>query len=224
MKNKKPILIAVTVIILMLLVFAVWKLTNKGSVQNTQPSQGQQSQTTQKPNEQDTVSSVSGNVFDLIKLGKTLKCTYSMDSQGVTVSGISYISGKNMRGDFESMDPSGNKIQSHMISDGEWVYTWTSATPQGFKMKLSDAESETTPAPNATTQNQDFFKNNVDYKCGPWIEDPSLFRLPSDITFTDFSEFTKNTNTDNKASMCAACDYAQNEVDKSTCKKQLGCE
>lgn len=226
MKNKKLILIVLSVLILLLLVFVVWKLTNKKTTQDELPSQ-QQSQNSQKPDEEDTNSSVSGNVFDLIKLGKTIKCTYSMDGQGVLISGISYISGKNMRGDFENTDQTGNKILSHMISDGEWVYTWTSASPQGFKMNISDAESKTsTPSVSNPTngQNLDAFKNNVDFKCNPWVEDTSLFQVPSDIKFTDFSESLKNINPEDKGSMCAACNYAPSEEDKSTCKKQLGCQ
>lgn len=227
MKNKKPILIVVAVLILFLLIFAVWYLTNKKTTQGTPLSQNQPAQNAQKPSEETNSSSVSGNVFDLIKLGKTLKCTYSTDTQGTSMSGTSYIAGKNMRGDFESTDPTGNKIQSHMISDGTWAYTWTSASPQGFKMNISDAESKTsTPSASGSTngQNLDAFKNNVDFNCNPWIEDASLFQVPSDIKFTDFSESLKNINSGGTGATCAACDFAQNETDKAACKKQLGCQ
>ncbi|MFA5776072.1 MAG: hypothetical protein WC988_00745 [Patescibacteria group bacterium] len=224
MKNNKSILIVFSILILFLLVFVGWKLTSKKPAQDMSSSQNQQ---TQKPNEENTTSSVNGNVFDLIKLGKILKCTYSMDAEGVSISGISYVSGKNMRGDFENTDPTGSKMQSHMISDGAWVYTWTSASPQGFKMNVSDAESKTPTADtgsSANGQNLDNFKNNLDFKCNPWVEDTSLFQVPSDIKFTDFSESMKNINSGSKDTMCAACDYAQSEEDKAACKKQLGCQ
>ena len=227
MKNKKPILIVVAVLILLLLIFVVWKFMSKPPAQNGSSSQNLPAQNAQKPNEETNTSSVSGSVFDLIKLGKTLKCTYSTDTQGASISGTSYIAGKNMRGDFESTDPTGNKIQSHMISDGTWVYTWTSASPQGFKMNISDAESKaSTPSASGSTngQNLDAFKNNVDFKCNPWVEDASLFQVPSDIKFTDFSESLKKINSGGTGAACAACDYAQNETDKAACKKQLGCQ
>jgi len=220
MKDKKPILIVVPVLILFLLIFAVWNLAVKKTARNITPTQEQQAQ---KPSGEDTSSSVEGSIFDLIKLGKTVKCTYNMGTQEMSIAGTTYVSGKNVRGDFESVDPTGNKIQSHVISDGTWMYTWTSAAPQGFKTNISDAESrisapDTGDKVNETNeaQNLDTFKKNLDYKCNPWIEDTSLFQVPSDIKFTDFSEGLSN--------VCAACDYIPSEEEKSTCKEQLGCK
>jgi outer membrane lipoprotein-sorting protein len=220
MKAKKIILIVSAVISLFLLGFLVWKLTNKKAIPDASLSQQQIAQESSKQTDAEVIN---GNIYDLLKFGKTLKCEYSTDEKGTKISVISYISGKNMRGDLENTDPTGNQFQSHMISDGEWVYTWSSAIKQGIKMKLSNAESKT-PAPDAKTQNHDVFKDTADYTCSPWIEDTSLFQVPSDITFTDFSESLKNINSGDKSSMCAACDYAQDESDKTVCKKQLGCQ
>ncbi len=226
MKNKKSILIVVGILILLLLLFFVWKFTNKKPAEVSLSTQGQQ-QTTQKSNEEATASDVNGNVFDLIKLGKTLKCTYSMATQDVTISGTTYVSGENMRGDFENTEPNGTKIQSHMISDGEWVYTWTSASPQGIKMNITKAQSEGS-ASNAdsttTNQNANTFKNNVDFKCLPWIEDASVFQVPTDIKFTDFTAPSANTNSNSNATVCSACDQAPTAEAKAACKKQLGCQ
>lgn len=218
MKNKKLILIAFSVLILFVLGFVVWGLTRKNN-KNTLPlTQDQKSQETTKTADADTVK---GNVFDLLKLGKSLKCTYSMDAEGISVSGTSYVSGKNMRGDFENADNGGAKIQSHMISDGTWVYSWSSASPMGFKMNISEAESKGTTTDTDTSDNQyaDVFKNDLNYKCTPWIEDASLFKVPANVEFADFSK-----GSDTAKTMCTACNYAQSEEDKTTCKKQLGCE
>lgn len=219
MKNNKPILVVLVVFVLLLLVFGTWKLAG---ARRAAPKAAQPQQQQSKSDE----SSITGSVFDLMKLGKTLKCTYDMNTEGAALSGTSYISGNRMRGDFESTDPTGNKIQSHMISDGEWVYTWTSAAPQGFKMKVSDADSEaTTPSESTPAESQklDALKNDLDYKCAVWVEDTSLLQVPSDVEFVDFSESLKKINTGSGNSMCAACDYAQSDEDKSACKKQLGC-
>ncbi len=161
-----------------------------------------------------------GSIFDLVKLGKTAKCTYTSDLESTKMEGVSYISGKNVRADFEVITANNQKMTSHMISDGEWVYSWSSAMPQGFKMKVSETDARNT-TPSEKNDATSTLNNKVSYRCTPWVEDTSLFTIPTDVTFTDFTESIK-TITGGDA--CSACNYLTNPEDKATCKASLGCE
>lgn len=225
MKNTKIIPIIICIILLVgVLGFAAWKFTSKKAPVGSTALENDQ---TKKPIANDNEGSVKGTLLDLLKLGKTLKCTYSMTAENTTTSGTSYVAGTNMRGDFEIINPDGTKLLSHMISTGDWVYTWSSASPQGIKMKLTDTEAES-PEPKGSngegSSATDAFKNSFDYKCSSWNEDKSMFQLPTDIQFIDLSESLKGVGTGDTKAMCAACNYAQSEEDKTACKKQLGCE
>lgn len=228
MKNKKIILVTAVVAVLFLIPLGYFggKVLNKKPSQNSLSNQGRQ-QNALPSSEESAGTVLNGNVFDLIKLGKTLKCTYSLDTEDVNMSGTTYVSGKNMRADFENTTPNSDKIQSHMISDGDWVYTWTSASPQGLKIDINKFQSENS-APNEDNtegeQNLKTFNNEMDFKCMPWNEDMSLFEVPSDITFTDFSIPVTDTEFNNNMSLCNTCDQLQDAEAKATCKEQLECQ
>lgn len=216
MKNKY-ILIAV-VLVLIALLFGSWKFMSKPTSTANIPAQ----------NIVDEIAT-SGSFFDLMKMNKTLKCTYSNDTEGTKINGSTYVSGKRMRTDFESKDSQGNMMTSHMISDGKWIYSWSSAAPQGFKMSLADAENknangESPVAAANIDQKATAFNDAFDYKCTPWSEESSKFNTPSDVQFTDFSEMMKGLNSGKGNAMCVSCNYAQSEEDKAACKKQFNCE
>jgi hypothetical protein len=218
MNNKKPILIVVVVLVLIFgaVAFAlVFKPKSSPTAELANPSK--LAVTENKPQNEETF--VKGSLLDLIKLGKTARCTYSSDQDGYITSGVSYISGKNVRVDFDVTTADDQEIKSHMVTDGEWVYTWSTATPQGFKMKVDQPENtstDTTKEAPTKALNESF-----DYKCTPWLVDNSLFEIPSDIEFTDFSTMMEGLK-DNNA--CSACDYIPDAEGKATCKQQLGCE
>ena len=166
---------------------------------------------------------ISGSILDLMKLGKSVKCTYSIDITGNKMDGVSYVSGEKVRGDFNTTGPEDSKTESHMISDGGWVYVWNSVMPQGFKMKISDVEESVKPESSqdqAPTGNAslDTLQKKFDYKCDNWAPDNSVFDVPTDVTFTDFSDTMKSLG--NK---CSACELIKDTEGKETCKKQLGC-
>jgi hypothetical protein len=191
---------------------------------NNQDNSLTQRENTGRPDEgSDTIK---GTLLDLIALGKTMKCTFRTETDGTAVNGVTYVAGNKMRNDFDTTDPTGNVLQGHMISDGEWVYTWTSTMPQGIKMSLSDFETGDTieNGEGQDESNTNVLKNDYDYNCSPWITDEALFEVPSDIEFTDLSETLKNFGSTNENSMCAACDYAQSEEDRVACRQRLGCQ
>jgi hypothetical protein len=156
--------------------------------------------TTQGPAEQSKTddqkgTSVTGNIFDILNMGKAVKCTYSVKSETGEVSGTVYASGNNLKSDITVLSSDGTKTDTHMIADENWAYTWTSQLKQGIKMNLSDIKAQVGDKTNTDDSTKKItieeLKKNTNYTCLPWIVDASTFTLPSDITFSDISEMLK---------------------------------
>jgi hypothetical protein len=121
-----------------------------------------------------------GSMKALIARGGNYKCTFKQDTEVGTSTGTVYISGKEMRGDFSSVVTVANTtIESHMISDGEFVYTWSPLMPTGMKMKV-----DTTATTEESTEGFDT-NQELDYECNPWTRDETVFSLPEGVTFTE---------------------------------------
>ncbi|MBI2414571.1 hypothetical protein HYV31_01850 [candidate division WWE3 bacterium] len=245
MQNKKRLLIGL-VLLLLIAIFFTYKAIEKYVID--QLTYNQDNTVEQKLSEE---SNLKGSIFDIIKLNKTLKCTFSTEVDGTKMSGTTYISGKNVRYVSELVNTDNTKIASNMITDGEWVYTWTSEAPQGIKMKM-DSFTQTDSTADQTKTNDkntgESYKNlntAFDYKCINWVGDTKMFELPTNIEFFDFSSTLKglmptssNSKPDNtgstgqdttkdtsgQSSMCAACEYASSAEDKAQCKTQFGCK
>ncbi len=122
-----------------------------------------------------------GSLKTLIARGGNYKCMFQQETEMGTSTGTVYVSGKEMRGDFTSIVTGvAMTVESHMISDGEYMYTWSGMMPTGMKMKV-DATPSTTAETNEAF-NPDL---ELDYKCDLWTKDASLFNLPQGITFTE---------------------------------------
>lgn len=132
------------------------------------------------------VESGKNTLMGLMGMGKNLQCSFDYATEGKAgTKGTMYVSGKKVRGEFES-NVDGQKTTMYMMQDGEYSYLWGPAMPEGIKMKVSVSEgSADTSAP---TTNQYFDPNQkMDVECSPWGVDPSKFVVPSDVTFRDVS-------------------------------------
>lgn len=176
--------------------------------------------------------SVKGSLLDLVKAGKNVRCTFSSNDENGLGSGETFVSGTKFRSDFNITQKEGAAIESHTISDGEWMYIWSSVSEQGTKMKIADVQNnpqQNTEAPKGSSS-ADAYKKSLDYKCSPWVPDSSKFNVPTNITFVDFTETLKNIQDQaNKAkegakSMCGVCSMAGSAEKIAECKKNLGCE
>lgn len=182
MRNK--LLLVVLAFALLIIGYLAWKKLNEPKTY-TDPW----------PNSIDNVNTetkITGTFLDLIKVGKTLKCTYSNDIQSSKITGTSYISGNKMRTNVDILDGLGNTLSSYMVYDGNWVYSWTTSSVQGLKMSLADMEAKNAPANSGIDQKTNTLNNTFNYNCTNWSEDSSVFMLPNDIQFVDFSEMIKN--------------------------------
>jgi hypothetical protein len=120
--------------------------------------------------------------------GGSYKCTFSMKDAQTETSGTYYIDNKKVSGEFSSFVPAmGKTVESHLISDGRYTYTWTNQSSMGFKMPTPqtapNAQGETSA--NITLPNNMGNMSNVSYDCDPWNADASKFIAPKNITFQD---------------------------------------
>ncbi len=131
-------------------------------------------------------SQFKGSTAELIARGGDYKCTFDQVVENSRSTGTVYISNGKMRGDFKSdVSAAGTNmsVESHMISDGEYMYTWSSMMPTGMKLKID----QTITTSSETFGQQGSFDANMQlsYDCDPWSPDSSQFTLPSAITFTE---------------------------------------
>jgi len=170
---------------------------------------------------------LKGSLFDLVKLGKNIRCTYSSSGESGESSGSTFVSGNKARSDFTATTNDGKKFESYSITDGDWIYIWTSQSDQGTKMKISEVTAnENKPDTSKLGEVNSAF----DYKCSPWIPDSSKFILPTNVTFVDFTETMKNLQEqadkmkEGLKGMCGTCDLAGSPEKIAKCKESLGCE
>lgn len=121
-----------------------------------------------------------GSISELSNSGDSYTCTVTSTTNGMISNGVVYVSGKNIRADFESEIPMAGKISTYMIADGEYVYTWSSMLSEGFKTLQTKDESSV----SSESSVQSFDMNHKQsYDCNKTSVDNSKFELPSDVTF-----------------------------------------
>lgn len=168
---------------------------------------------------------------DLFGVSVSQKCTYD-DQQGN--SGVVYAGEQKIKGDFVTKNDQVDQT-SHMIKDGKTMYFWVEGETTGYKMVVQDEDQESMND-GTTAQSSLDLDNKVDYNCTPWVSDPSMFVLPGDTEFTDFTQMgmkepltppvldenTKKSIEESKDELCAACDSAPEDA-KIQCRLVIGC-
>jgi hypothetical protein len=155
---------------------------HKGSVPLENPISTETASTTPSAT---TESSFSGSMNDLIARGGDYKCTFDHITDVSHSVGTVVISGKKLRGDFESevKAAAGMKVGSHMISDGEFMYTWSDMSAVGMKIAIA----QTSPATQSSSASFDY-NQKLDYSCTSTTPDTTLFNLPANITFNELKK------------------------------------
>ncbi len=137
----------------------------------------------------------------LLGMGKNLTCTYNNvdEETKFEIKGTTYISGNKFAQEMETTDPKDKtkKVLTNMISDGEFVYTWSSdKKTSGMKIKME--KPETAPDGDVKTDvagTDQSMNKEYDMNCNQWNIDESKFKVPTDVKFTDLSEIMKNIPT-----------------------------
>ena len=119
----------------------------------------------------------SGSLAELAVRGGAWRCTFSDISETVTLRGTVYVHGEQIRGDFKS-DTEGITIDSHMIADGAFIYTWSPIAPTGYKVPYAP-EVENGSA---------MFRQSYDFRCAPWTVTEPLFAIPLDTEFVEITQ------------------------------------
>jgi len=219
MKNT---LLIIGIIIIILLAIGGYLYMNK--------SQSPLSMTgKEKKIEETTQGSAMKSLRELMMMGQDQMCTFESTDDNGSNKGSSYISGEKVRTDFSGTDPDGKAYSGSMISDGTYMYTWSSAGPQGMKIKINEeTNQEVEDIKKDVQKSQDQFVNpdeKIDYRCQGWRADQSMFTPPSDIEFVDYSQPMEQTQEQTdavKEFQCAGCDSLTGD-EQTACKSALGC-
>jgi len=152
------------------------------------PDGSKEAQGTEQPADANSESggAYTGSFADLAARGGNWKCTIDSKSDAsagqAVSSGTVYVSGKNVRGDFATAVPNYGSVQSHMIADGAYVYSWSSVMPKGIKTAMAAAPTGSgAPQGGGTNENTSYR-----YDCEPSSADASLFTPPANVTFTAY--------------------------------------
>jgi hypothetical protein len=121
----------------------------------------------------------TGSVAELTKRGGSWKCTVDAATAQSISAGVTYVSGNKVRADFTTLVQGYGSVESHMIADGESVYSWSSMMPQGIKTTMmAQGVGGTATSGQGGDANQSY-----SYDCQPWTSDASLLVPPANVTF-----------------------------------------
>jgi hypothetical protein len=200
---------------------------NNGSL--VQGTGNQATNETNKPSltegEQNTGGIMKSTISKLLLSGKSLKCTFEDKiEKDNTLSETVYISGKKFRIDILMSAIEGYEF--HMISDGEWAYTWNSMTEKGTKLNIDELNGVKPKNAGQSAQPTDMNKE-MEFDCKPWVASSSMFSLPSNIEFADdtaeMKEAVESFDVEAaKKRACDMCDQAPEEM-QETCRQNAQC-
>ncbi len=124
-----------------------------------------------------------GSIWDIVRGGDDRKCTWENEKDGTKIEGVIYASQGKFRSDIES-EAGGATITSHTLSDGAFIYNWTSLSAQGTKFRTSTSDDVAVP-PTVTEMAP--FVEEYDFDCDGWTADAATFALPGGVAFTEVS-------------------------------------
>ncbi len=123
----------------------------------------------------------------LISKGQDMKCTYTINTGGISSTATMYISGSNLREDF-AMGNADESSTSHLLQTNAYMYAWSGN--QGTKISLTVAQGSA-GIPTGSMMGSFDYDQNFNYNCTPWQKDDSMFSVPRDVNFIDIGEMMK---------------------------------
>lgn len=134
----------------------------------------------------------STTIEDIIKNGESYHCTFKMDPKEYgglngTVDIYADAKSEKIRTNMEAITGNTKNITS-MISDKEYIYTWSGANAKTGMKTVNPKPVDANPSDTTKTSDTakiDELKKNLDLKCNSWIVDDSMFALPANIKFTE---------------------------------------
>jgi hypothetical protein len=135
----------------------------------------------------------TGSLNDLLARGTSVQCTWETETEQGRMTGTSYVAGERLRTESTISDVDGSVSNFYAIVDQEYVYSWTSVSDMGTKMKKEVGEdfvSDTDSEEMAPLENQPF-DDQINFNCSSWTVREEMFVPPTNIQFQDFSEMMK---------------------------------
>lgn len=128
-------------------------------------------------------ASFTGTLAELASRGGSYRCTVSQESEVAVTEGVVLVDNTRVRGDFVSTVSAagGISVETHLIVNDGFTYTWTPIAPNGFKARTTEGAGSGSAelSGNYADVNQEYA-----YECAPWTVDESVFELPA-LTFIE---------------------------------------
>ncbi len=232
MKNPKNIIIVI--VALLLVSFVAWRFVLPKVAPDAMQKGADTATDGTMVDKADAGDTVKGTLFDILNLGKSTKCVGSVDMGDGKVSTTVYASGKKSYSE-NIVETEDGEFKTYAVFDGEWMYSWGDMGIAS-KMKIDELADLNKPAEeieeDADMAEDLAMPEDYEYKCTPWLADPSKFNPPADIEFVDwtetlkgFSEAAEKGDMDSlKESGCAACNMLQDDAAKADCMANFNCE
>ncbi len=123
----------------------------------------------------------------------------------------------------------GKNLVSHMIVTGGVDYFWVEGQSHGFKMAYNPVNQTGTSPGGLQTYNNINTGGKMNYNCSGWTPDDSVFTLPANMDFSDFSGVIPGTSAAGSpsglapADKCAVCANLSG-TQKTQCLAVMGCK
>lgn len=210
----------VTICLLILVSFFLTACTHTKKTSQPQTTDSR----TETP-QQDSEESIQGSFLDFMKIGRDLRCTYSGEEQGTAFSGEVFVSKNKIRGNSTITSTEGS-IQGYVISDGTYMHVWSNQANIGTKIKIDEFSKDIEGNADAKSKDFEQYRKQYNYSCKPWDVDNSVFDVPTDVEFMDFTSLLNQVTPGGNANevACNACNYIQDATDKQECLHRLSCE
>lgn len=112
---------------------------------------------------------------DLLTMGGDHKCTWSGSTNGQTMDGVVYLSGRKVHSEAHTTVPTLGAMTAYAVGDGTTMTIWTSIAPaQKTTMPYAQMDAPSTSGKQAFNA----FAQKYAYHCTGWKVDPKVFVIP----------------------------------------------
>jgi hypothetical protein len=174
--------IVIGVVIVILLVLGLWWYLSSTSMSSSTSETNNNAATSSENSSSGTTGTTAGSKSTLgavLAHGGNYTCTISSTSSTGNATGVIYAAGSKTRVDFNATSQDGTSVQTHVIRDGTWSYTWVDGMTTGTKTAMTTSAPRN-PQPSGGVISED---SSVSSDCHPWVPDATQFVPPKGITF-----------------------------------------
>jgi hypothetical protein len=128
-----------------------------------------------------------GSLGELLVSGRSVVCKITRETNDETLSGLVYIGAGKMRIDLNVNTANGTKDETHLLYDGEFVYTWHDFSHVGFKVQTPNLfdSARSVMGKKISSSGRVSSEDNLSRVCEPWSLDEKLLSLPAEVIFEE---------------------------------------